>query len=152
MLARELMRQPTDGYRIVGVGIPGYAPQGDETLEVCGQEIPILGDEVQALAGIEAVGANTVAITGTEHFGADGIRKLLWQLEEIDVDLVVSPGVMDIAGQRLTMRPVSGLPADPRGEAAVPRCEAIPEARLRLLLRTARRHRHFSDPAHRRHH
>jgi exopolysaccharide biosynthesis polyprenyl glycosylphosphotransferase len=49
-------------------------------------------------------------ITDTEHFGAEGIRRLLWELEPIDVDLVVSPGVMDIGGQRLMVRPVSGYP------------------------------------------
>jgi exopolysaccharide biosynthesis polyprenyl glycosylphosphotransferase len=70
---------------------------------------PILVSQV-ALAAVNECGANTVAVTGTEHFGVDGIRKLLWQLEANDVDLVVSPGVIDVAGQRLIMRPVSGYP------------------------------------------
>jgi len=77
---------------------------------VNGEEIPILGDEVRALEAINECSANTVAITGTEHFGVDGIRKLLWQLEPLDVDLVVSPGVIDVAGPRLVMRPLSGYP------------------------------------------
>jgi len=108
VLAREITRKPNDGYRIVGVGVPGYGEPRGETLLVNGREVPILGDEIRALAAINQCGANTVAITGAEHFGADGIRKLLWQLEALDVDLVVSPGVIDIAGRRLVMRPVSG--------------------------------------------
>jgi exopolysaccharide biosynthesis polyprenyl glycosylphosphotransferase len=108
VLARELMRKPALGYRIVGVGIPGYGAPMGEAITVSGEEIPILGDEDAALAAIRECGANTVAITGTEHFGVDGIRRLAWQLEAMDVDLVVSPGVIDIAGQRLSMRPVSG--------------------------------------------
>jgi exopolysaccharide biosynthesis polyprenyl glycosylphosphotransferase len=110
VLARELMRHPANGYRIVAVGVPGYgAPKGD-VIVVNGEAIPILGDEITALSAIEKYGANTVAITGTEHFGVDGIRKLVWDLEAMDIDLVVSPGVIDIAGQRLVMRPVSGYP------------------------------------------
>jgi exopolysaccharide biosynthesis polyprenyl glycosylphosphotransferase len=108
VLAHEITRKPNDGYRIVGVGVPGYGEPRGETLMVSGREVPILGDEVRALAAINQCGANTVAITGTEHFGANGLRKLLWRLEALDVDLVVSPGVIDIAGRRLVMRPVSG--------------------------------------------
>jgi exopolysaccharide biosynthesis polyprenyl glycosylphosphotransferase len=108
VLAREITRKPNDGYRIVGVGVPCYGEPRGETLLVNGREVPILGDEIRALAAINQCGANTVAITGAEHFGAEGIRKLLWQLEALDVDLVVSPGVIDIAGRRLVMRPVSG--------------------------------------------
>jgi exopolysaccharide biosynthesis polyprenyl glycosylphosphotransferase len=110
VLAREMTRKPNNGYRIVGVGIPGYGQPRGETILVNGEEIPILGDEAHALAGINECGADTVAVTGTEHFGVDGIRKLLWHLESLDVDLVVSPGVIDVAGQRLIMRPVSDYP------------------------------------------
>jgi exopolysaccharide biosynthesis polyprenyl glycosylphosphotransferase len=110
VLARELLRKPGDGYRIVGVGIPNYGEPRGDAIVVNGEEIPILGDEARALEAIKDSVANTVAITGTEHFGVDGIRELLWQLEALDVDLVVSPGVIDVAGQRLIMRPVSGYP------------------------------------------
>ncbi len=110
ILARELTRNPNNGYRIVGVGIPGYGEPRGEAIVVGGQSIPILGNELHAIEAIGEYGANTVAITDTEHFGAEGIRRLLWELEAIDVDLVVSPGVVDIAGQRLIMRPVSGYP------------------------------------------
>ncbi|ETB23189.1 hypothetical protein O983_15915 [Mycobacterium avium 09-5983] len=34
----------------------------------------------------------------------------MWQLETMDVDLVVSPGVMDVAEARLTLRLTAGLP------------------------------------------
>jgi exopolysaccharide biosynthesis polyprenyl glycosylphosphotransferase len=51
-----------------------------------------------------------VAIAGTEHFGVQGIRRLIWKLEPMGVDLIVSPGVMDVAISRLVMRPVAGLP------------------------------------------
>ena len=51
-----------------------------------------------------------MAIAGTDHFGVKGIRRLIWELEPMGVELVVSPGVMDVARSRLAMRPIAGLP------------------------------------------
>jgi exopolysaccharide biosynthesis polyprenyl glycosylphosphotransferase len=51
-----------------------------------------------------------VALTATEHLGPEGVRELSWDLDRLGVDLVVSPGMVDVAGPRLTMRPVAGLP------------------------------------------
>ncbi|MCZ6914651.1 MAG: hypothetical protein O7C59_09455 [Rickettsia endosymbiont of Ixodes persulcatus] len=33
-----------------------------------------------------------------EHFGVEGMRELLWQLDVFDVDLVVLLGVVDVVG------------------------------------------------------
>jgi exopolysaccharide biosynthesis polyprenyl glycosylphosphotransferase len=109
-LANELTRNPKDGYQVVGVCIPGYGPARGEHLSVRNGAIPIVGGETCALEAIRRCGADTVAIAGTEHFGVQGIRRLIWKLEPMGVDLVVSPGVMDVAISRLVMRPVAGLP------------------------------------------
>ncbi|WP_082958544.1 sugar transferase [Mycobacterium sp. E3198] len=109
-LARELIRNPNDGYAVVGVCIPGYGPPRGETLTVQGQQIAILGDETTAVSAIAGCGADTVAVTRTEHFGVHGIRDLMWLLETMDVDLVVAPGVVDVAGARLTLKPIAGFP------------------------------------------
>jgi exopolysaccharide biosynthesis polyprenyl glycosylphosphotransferase len=109
-LAHELTRNPKDGYVVLGVGIPGYGPSRGKKLMVHGREIPILGDETHAVAAIADCAADTVALTGTERFGVQGIRQLMWQLETRDVDLVVAPGVMDVAEGRLALRPVAGFP------------------------------------------
>ena len=37
------------------------------------------------------------------------MRRLSWALEERDVELVVSPGIIEVAGPRLSIRPVAGL-------------------------------------------
>src|ERR1700730_7723718 len=109
-LANELTRNPMDGYQVAGVGIPGYGPPRGEQITVNGRMIPIVGGETHALEAIHTCGADTVAIAGTEHFGVRGIRRLLWDLEPMGVDLVVSTGVMDVALSRLVMRPIAGLP------------------------------------------
>jgi exopolysaccharide biosynthesis polyprenyl glycosylphosphotransferase len=109
-LAQELTRNEGDGYVVVGCGIPGYGPNRGKKLVVGGREIPILGDDAHAVAAIGHCGADTVALTGTERFGVQGVRQLMWRLETMDVDLVVAPGVMDVAEGRLVLRPVAGLP------------------------------------------
>ena len=94
----------------MGVGITGYGPPQAEHLIVKDLRIPILGGASQALEAIRSCGVDTVAIAGTEYFGVQGIRKLIWQLESMDVDLLVSPGIMDVASSRLVMRPTAGVP------------------------------------------
>ncbi|MGE2735300.1 sugar transferase [Mycolicibacterium vaccae] len=109
-IARELTRDSSDGYRVVGVSIPGYGPPRGEHLDVRGSEIPIVGDEGYALRAIPIWGADTVAISNAEHFGLHGLRRLIWNLEPLGVDLVMSTGVTDIALSRLVMRPSPALP------------------------------------------
>jgi exopolysaccharide biosynthesis polyprenyl glycosylphosphotransferase len=109
-LATELSRSPVDGYRVVGASVPGYGAPRGEQLDFDGRSVPIVGGELHALPAIDSCGADTVAIAGTEHFGARGIRQLIWDLEPMGVDLVVSTGVMDCALSRLVMRPSSALP------------------------------------------
>ena len=69
----------------------------DEHLIVNDREIPIVGGVTYALQAIRECGADTVAIAGTGEFGVQGLRRLIWELEPMGVDLMVSPGVMDVA-------------------------------------------------------
>ncbi|AEV75380.1 exopolysaccharide biosynthesis polyprenyl glycosylphosphotransferase [Mycolicibacterium rhodesiae NBB3] len=109
-LVSELTQNESDGYQVVGVAVPGYGPSRGEHVTIDGHVIPVVGDEAEMLRAIRTHGADTVAIAGTEHFGVRGIRRLIWDLEPMGVDLVVSTGVMDVALSRLVMRPTAGLP------------------------------------------
>jgi exopolysaccharide biosynthesis polyprenyl glycosylphosphotransferase len=109
-LASELTADPGSGYQVVGIGIPAYGRPRGEHLILNGHEVPIVGGESHLMQAIRSCGADTVAIAGTEHFGVKGIRKLIWDLEPMGVNLLVSPGVMDVARSRLAMRPIAGLP------------------------------------------
>jgi exopolysaccharide biosynthesis polyprenyl glycosylphosphotransferase len=109
-LASELTDDPMNGYRVVGVCITGYGAPRDEQLVVNDREIPIVGGVTHAVQAIRDCGADTVAIAGTGDFGVQGLRRLIWELEPMGVDLMVSPGVMDVALNRLVMRPIAGLP------------------------------------------
>lgn len=111
VLATELMNDPGDGYVVVGAGIPGVPSARGDVIRVGDRVIPILGDENDALGALgDRCAADTVALTDAEHFGVAGIQRLTWRLEAADVNLVVSPGLLDVAGARLAMRPVAGMP------------------------------------------
>ncbi|OBK74403.1 sugar transferase [Mycobacterium sp. 1274761.0] len=109
-LADELTSSPDYGYRVVGIAIPGYGPPREEHLTINDRQIPVIGGEGHVLEAIRSRGVDKVAIAGTDHFGVTGIRRLMWELEPMGVELVVSPGVMDVARSRLVMRPIAGLP------------------------------------------
>ncbi len=109
-LANELAGDPCSGYQVVGIGIPAYGAPRGEHLTINGKEVPIVGGVPYLLQAIQSCGADTVAIAGTEHFGVKGIRRLIWELEPMNVELLVSPGVMDVARSRLAVRPIAGLP------------------------------------------
>ncbi|WP_373453678.1 sugar transferase [Rhodococcus sp. 06-235-1A] len=109
-MAQSFEKSPSSGYAVVGICMPGYEAPRDGVVHVEGTDIPVLGDEHDVLRAIEESGADTVAVTATEQLGHKGIRKMIWDLEKKDVDLVVAPGVVDVAGPRLVMRPVAGFP------------------------------------------
>lgn len=111
--ARQIMRcferDRGAGYCVVGV----YTPYDSEDADIGEFEetgLPVLGEESSIIDAVEATGADTVAIAATEQLGTHGINDLLWQLAPRGIDLVVAPGVVDIADQRLSIRPVSNLP------------------------------------------
>ena len=108
-LACALAREPWAGYRVAGACITD-AP-ADTVLKIPGMgSIPVFGDESNIIGATTATNSRAVAVTATEQLDGKGIRDLSWNLEKLEVELLVSPGVIDVAGPRLEMRPVAGLP------------------------------------------
>ncbi|MEV4415498.1 sugar transferase [Catellatospora sp. NPDC049609] len=54
--------------------------------------------------------ADTIAVCGSAGAEPDELRRLAWQLEGTGIDLVVAPQLTDIAGPRVHIRPIEGLP------------------------------------------
>jgi exopolysaccharide biosynthesis polyprenyl glycosylphosphotransferase len=72
-------------------------------------EVPVGGlDDVLALAAEH--GADTIAVTSASETAAEYLRRLSWQLEGTGIELLVSPGLVEVAGPRLHIRPLEGLP------------------------------------------
>jgi exopolysaccharide biosynthesis polyprenyl glycosylphosphotransferase len=108
-LMESLSQEWWYGYSVVGVCLTGPSTGG--AIDVPGMgAVPVLGNEGDIESAITQTNADMVALTTTAHLGPEGVRELSWKLDALNVDLVVSPGVVDVGGPRLTMRPIAGLP------------------------------------------
>jgi len=105
-IAQELSLQPFAGYRVVGACIPN----GLTASHLPGTEIPVMGNVDRLIEAVTAVGADTVVVTSSDELPPAKMRQLSWSLEPGRQHLVVAPGLTDIAGPRIHMRPVAGLP------------------------------------------
>ncbi len=108
-LAQSLTRVQWSEYEVVGACIPGPVTRREIQVPGIGP-IPTYGNESNVVSAILATNSQAVAVTATERLDGRGLRNLSWELEKLDIDLLVSPGVVDVAGPRLQMRPVAGLP------------------------------------------
>ncbi|RBY95116.1 sugar transferase [Blastococcus sp. TF02-8] len=71
--------------------------------------VPVGGlDDVLLLA--ETHDADTIAVTSASETAAQYLRQLSWQLEGTGIELLVAPGLIEVAGPRLHIRPFEGLP------------------------------------------
>jgi exopolysaccharide biosynthesis polyprenyl glycosylphosphotransferase len=51
-----------------------------------------------------------VAVLACPQLDGTALRRLAWELEPTGADLIVAPTLVDVAGPRLSIRPVEGLP------------------------------------------
>ncbi|TDL46275.1 sugar transferase [Microbacterium oleivorans] len=105
-IAHELLRTPSAGYHVVGACVPGGATA--DTIE--GTDIPIMGSLSALSAALDESAADTVVVTSTDELPADKVKQISWGLEAGRQHLVLAPGIADIAGPRISSRPVAGLP------------------------------------------
>ncbi len=104
-LASAIRRQQYAGLEIVGACV---TPES-RGLVADELDVPVAGlDDV--VATVERLGAGTVAVTSASETAAEYLRRLSWQLEGTDVELLVAPGLIEVAGPRLHIRPFEGLP------------------------------------------
>ena len=109
-LIRRLAARPELGYQVAAICVPAHsAAAATAQLEVDGTQIPVLGDFGDARAAVARCGAAVVAVTSGDALGPDAMRELSWDLEGLDVEMLVAPAVIDVSGPRITMRPESGL-------------------------------------------
>lgn len=108
-LTAALAREQWSGYQVVGVCLPGSTITEPLHVPGVGTMPTFTGDSCVAEA-VAATGSTAVAVAATEAMHGQGMRDLSWALEKLDVDMLVAPGVVDVAGPRLHMRPVAGLP------------------------------------------
>jgi len=105
-LVEQVRRSADAGLVVVGACTPG----GGRALPLTRQQVPVLGRVEDALTAARRVGADTVAVAACTEMDGAALRRLAWQLEGSGLHLLVAPALTDIAGSRIHIRPVSGLP------------------------------------------
>lgn len=104
-LVADLNSNPRAGYLVVGACIPGGDPLAGEVIA----GIPVLGDVADVPHQVRVVHAHAVAVVGADSLTAGVVRDLGYRLESTGTDLIVAPGLVDVAGPRVVLSPAEGL-------------------------------------------
>jgi exopolysaccharide biosynthesis polyprenyl glycosylphosphotransferase len=102
-LCEHLESRPTDGFRVVAT----CRPHGDR--HSSGPLQPEELDEPDILAAADRHAVEVVAIATDPELAGHSLRRLSWALEQRGIELIVSPGIIEVAGPRISVRPVAGL-------------------------------------------
>ncbi|WP_336209679.1 sugar transferase [Nonomuraea sp. LPB2021202275-12-8] len=103
-LVMQFRRQPYHGMRVVGACLP--PDRMDAELD----GIPVLGTFGDVAEVVERTHADAVAVLACPELDGAALRRLAWSLETERTDLFVAPALMDVAGPRISIRPVAGMP------------------------------------------
>lgn len=104
-LIRDLNNRDESGYRVVGVCVPSGGFGADEEI----RGVPVLGALRHAGEVATRVGADVVAVSGSDAITAEVVRRLGWELEPYGVDLMLTAELADVAGPRITITPAESV-------------------------------------------
>jgi exopolysaccharide biosynthesis polyprenyl glycosylphosphotransferase len=96
------------GLHVVGCCLPEALMYDAEARARAG--VPLLGSANDVRRATLVSGATTIAITSSGAITGGQLRRLAWDLEGTGIDILVAPALTDIAGPRIHLRPVAGLP------------------------------------------
>ena len=109
-LVDRVRQNPELGFDVIGVCLPvGVAPASN-VLALTNDRVRVYGDFGDVSSAVAASGATTVAVMSAEALGYEEMKDLSWSLQGMEVDMMVAPGITDVAGPRMMVRPVAGLP------------------------------------------
>ncbi|GAA3243152.1 sugar transferase [Pseudonocardia petroleophila] len=105
-LVDRTRRERSNGWVVHGACTPGGGADGVQ--DVLG--VPVIGDLDAVAEVVRTGGYRVVAIGRAPGWTPRRLHQLAWDLEGLGADLVVDPGLMEVAGPRLHVAPVDGLP------------------------------------------
>jgi exopolysaccharide biosynthesis polyprenyl glycosylphosphotransferase len=107
-LALQLSRDTRAGMQVVGACIPGAT--ADWIKVTPDHHVPVLGSLSTVGQALKLARADTIAVAASPGITPEALRRLSYELEGSGVELVVAPALTNVAGTRLSIRPVAGLP------------------------------------------
>ncbi|MFZ0160666.1 MAG: hypothetical protein WAL50_16680, partial [Kineosporiaceae bacterium] len=105
-LVEQFDREPWHGLVAVGACVPSASEDAEWSLQ---SQIPVVGDPDAILDTVDDLGVEVVAVASHPDLSGHALRRLAWSLDERGIELIVSPGIIEVAGPRLSIRPVAGL-------------------------------------------
>ena len=106
-LVERTHRSPQHGWLVTAVCTPTGAA-GDGTTAIHG--VPVVGDLDSVAPLAVAGGYDAVSVGQAPGWTPMRLHQLAWDLEGAGTELVVDPGLMEVAGPRLHVASVEGLP------------------------------------------
>lgn len=107
-VTNDLIKHHHAGYRPVGVAYTD-GTGGAEFAAADGQNVPLV--DFAALSDtVRASHTRAVIVAGELPGGKEAIQDLGWHLENSKTELILTSRLTDVAGPRIHMRPVDGLP------------------------------------------
>ena len=104
-LSERIQGEPDAGMKVIGVCLPS----SELPMPVI-DGIPVLGSLSQVPEVVRAMGCDAVAVTSDDATRYNYLRELAWSLEGAGVELLVDPGLVEVAGPRMHIRPLMGFP------------------------------------------
>jgi exopolysaccharide biosynthesis polyprenyl glycosylphosphotransferase len=105
-LVGQMRHDPHHGMRVVGACIP----DGSQSEELTAVGVRVYGGFDSIDDAVRAGHVDAVAVLTCPEMNGTGLSRLAWSLAREGVDLLVAPALIDVAGPRITIRPVAGLP------------------------------------------
>ncbi|HET8600735.1 MAG TPA: sugar transferase [Segeticoccus sp.] len=101
-LIRELRSSP--GHALEVVAMCTSASVGSDELPEEVRDVPVHGSPTRILELVDSSGIDVVAVANDPDLSGYALRQLAWELEERGVDLLISPGIFEVAAPRLSIR------------------------------------------------
>ncbi|MDN4472028.1 sugar transferase [Demequina zhanjiangensis] len=105
-VADRLSKSQLAGYRLAGVARIAGTTDSDERAA----EMLVIDTDTNLVELARSVGAEVIVVAGSDAKSNEYARRLGWQLEGTDIGLIVAPALAEVAGPRVLMTPVQGLP------------------------------------------
>ncbi|MGP9489745.1 sugar transferase [Glutamicibacter sp. AOP3-A1-12] len=102
-LARQISAKSAGMYQIVGL-------IEDTNTPVAVDDVPVSYSLDDLDYMIKIHGADSVMVAGTLNDGPEAVKNLGWRLEKTKTELILASNLTNVAGPRIHMRPVEGLP------------------------------------------
>jgi exopolysaccharide biosynthesis polyprenyl glycosylphosphotransferase len=106
-VVHQIQTGSSRAFKVVGAAVDG-PPTGAVVTDR--EPVPIVADLDGVPRAMQSIDADTVIVAGRPRGGASYIRRLSWQLEGTETDLVLAAPLTDVAGPRVHFYPVEGLP------------------------------------------